>query len=301
MRTNFLDGEDKQLFSLALEYESAGKRISWNALASMMRKKRLPHELEQRLRALKRTYGKDLARFPRCFFPRAAAAATQPSVTSVVRMPTPLQANGAELSIQDIYRSVSDAEVRQQAGKPDENAGELLPNAVSGIIQMIGEVKQMDVFLDVGAGLGHIVAQFAIQTGAHLCLGIEKRLEVVGAGARCVREHVSRFAHLLKVRVLAGDILDTPLSTFAPFKEATIVFLNDFLFTEAAKHVVRDELSRMPKLRLIVSTSKYCPRHRRSCQSCLCVRWQLAETIFGRCSWKSELVPIYLYQPRLRP
>ncbi|OWZ03519.1 Histone methylation protein, partial [Phytophthora megakarya] len=296
--TSFLDGEDKQLVSLALEYESAGKRIAWDDLASRMRKKRPWREFYERLRALKRTYGKDLAAFPRCFFPRAVPAGTQRISTSLIRIPAPLQAGKAETAIQDIYGGVSATEVRQKAGKTDENAGELLPTAVSSIIQMIGDLKASDVFLDVGAGLGHIVAQFALQTGARMCLGIEKRPEVVQAGVRCVRENVSRFAHLFKVRVLTGDVLDTPLSTRNPFKEASIVFLNDILFTDPAKLVVREELERMAKVRLIVSTSRYGPRHPDSCQRSFCVKWDQAESIYGRCSWKFGLVPIYLYRPR---
>ncbi|KAG1691883.1 hypothetical protein DVH05_026044 [Phytophthora capsici] len=240
MRTNFLNGEDKQLISLAYEWEGAGKRISWKDLASRMRRKRRPGELEQRLRALKRTYGKDIARFPRCLRPKSAIQDTQPVKPSTC---TPLLASQAEMAVHDIYRSVSAADIRQEAGKTDENAGEMLPTAVTSILQMIGEVQQEDVFLDVGAGLGHVVAQVALQTNAHRCLGIEKRHDVVSAGARCVRSHVSLFGHLRKALVLAGDVLDTPLSTRAPFKAATLIFLNDFLFTEEAKLVVQEELS----------------------------------------------------------
>eukprot|EP00644_Phytophthora_capsici_P003408 jgi/Phyca11/116739/e_gw1.31.124.1 len=269
MRTSFLNGEDKQLISLAYEWEGAGKRISWKDLASRMRRKRRPGELEQRLRALKRTYGKDIARFPR-----------------------------SEMAVQDIYRSVSAADIRQEAGKTDGNAGEMLPTAVTSILQMIGDVRQEDVFLDVGAGLGHVVAQVALQTNAHRCLGIEKRHDVVSAGARCVRSHVSLFGHLRKALVLTGDVLDTPLSTRAPFKAATLIFLNDFLFTEEAKLVVQEELSGMPNARAIVSTSLYCPRHRDSCRNLFCGRWKRAGTTYGHCSWKSQLVPIYLYAPR---
>ncbi|KAL3661234.1 hypothetical protein V7S43_013843 [Phytophthora oleae] len=114
MRTDFLDGEDKQLVSFAFEYESAGKRITWNDLASRMRRKRHPRELEQRLRALKRTYGKDLARFPRCLRPRAATADNRPVAPPAVCIPPPLQTSQAERAIQDIYSSVYAAEVRQE-------------------------------------------------------------------------------------------------------------------------------------------------------------------------------------------
>ncbi|KAG1696263.1 hypothetical protein DVH05_009170 [Phytophthora capsici] len=248
MRTTFLDSEDKQLVGLALEYVSAGKRIDWKELACGMRRKRLPKDLEQRLRALKRTYGNDLARFPPCFFPRPAVMTP---ILSKIRL---LQPSQAERAIQDIYRSVSAAEIRQSAGKTDENAGELLPTAVSSVIQMIGPVNENDIFLDVGAGLGNIAAQFAIQTNANQCLGIEKRAEVARAGLKCVRSNATQLQNLRKVRVLIGDVLDTPLSSFPPFEAASIIYLNDFLFSEPAKLAVREELCHMSKAR------KYMPR-----------------------------------------
>ncbi|OWZ22807.1 Histone methylation protein [Phytophthora megakarya] len=194
-----------------------------------MGKKRPFRELYERLRALKRTYGKDLAAFQRCFFPRAAPAATQRISTSLIRIPAPLQTGKAETALQGIYGAVSAAEVRQKASKIDENDGELLPTAVASIIQMIGALKASDVFLIVGAGLRHIVAQFALQTGARMCLGIEK-------GRRLFKLECS-------------VVLDTPLSTRNPFKEATIVFLNDIVFTELAKLVVREEFERVTKVR----------------------------------------------------
>ncbi|KAI9980360.1 hypothetical protein PInf_026268 [Phytophthora infestans] len=81
-------------------------------------------------------------------------------------------------AIRDIFSNVSVADVRQQAGKTDENAGEMLPAAISSVIQMIEAVHRDDVFLDVGAGLGNVAAQFAVQTIARQCLGIEKQPEV---------------------------------------------------------------------------------------------------------------------------
>ncbi|OWZ13079.1 Histone methylation protein [Phytophthora megakarya] len=292
MRTDVLDGEDKQLVALALEYANAGKRIAWNDLAGRMRRKRQPQELEQRLRALKRTYGKDITRFPPCLLPKVAKRDIPPVTPPVL---TPLQPVQAETAIQDIYRYVSAADVRHQAGKIDENSGEVMPAAVSRIIRMFGEITQGDIFLDVGAGLGHVVAQVALQTKARRCLGIEKRREVVEAGSRCVQAHVPQLAHLRKVLVLIGDVLDIPLSTRAPFDAATIVFLNDLLFTEEAKLVIQQELSHMPKARLIVSTSLYCPRHRSSCKRRFCGKWKQVETSYGRCSWKSQPIPLYLY------
>eukprot|EP00644_Phytophthora_capsici_P014206 jgi/Phyca11/99349/e_gw1.3.439.1 len=163
---------------------------------------------------------------------------------------------------------------------------------------MIGPVNENDIFLDVGAGLGNIAAQFAIQTNANQCLGIEKRAEVARAGLKCVRSNATQLQNLRKVRVLIGDVLDTPLSSFPPFEAASIIYLNDFLFSEPAKLAVREELCHMSKARVIVSSSLYCSRHRSTCRGAFCARWTCKQTIYGRASWKSELVPIYMYVRR---
>ncbi|KAK1945818.1 hypothetical protein P3T76_002866 [Phytophthora citrophthora] len=111
MRTDFQDAEDKKLVWLALDYELAGQRIIWKDLARKMRGKRQPRELESRLRALKRTYGKVLARFPRCFFPATASAAP------AERRPTILHARKVEKIIQESYHIDSSTEIRQASEK----------------------------------------------------------------------------------------------------------------------------------------------------------------------------------------
>ncbi|GMF56228.1 unnamed protein product [Phytophthora fragariaefolia] len=74
--------------------------------------------------------------------------------------------NQAHKAIADIFSWVSAADVRQRAGKRDGNAGEMLPTAISNVVQMIGNVVQDDIFLDIGAGLGNVAAPFVIQTNA---------------------------------------------------------------------------------------------------------------------------------------
>ncbi|EEY54676.1 histone methylation protein, putative [Phytophthora infestans T30-4] len=251
MRTNFTDAQDK---------------LEWKEVARAIRSKHSVQALENRLHALKRTYGRDLSRFPPCFF-----STSTPTLSHKQHFRL-LEPSQAESAIRDIFSSVSAADVRQQAGKTVENAGEMLP-AASSVIQMIGAVHRDDVFLDIGAGPGNVAAQFAIQTIARQCLGIEKRPE-------CLSQ---------------GDALDTPLSSRLPFQRASIVFLNDFLFDELAKLAVQEQLYMMPRVRLIVSTSRYCPRHRDSCRRRFCSKWRLAKITYGRGSWKSPPIPIYMY------
>ncbi|KAG3024204.1 hypothetical protein PC121_g6319 [Phytophthora cactorum] len=76
--------------------------------------------LENRLRALKRTYGRDLSRFPPCIF---STSTPVPPHKQRLRLLAPSQ---AERTIREIFSSVSAADVCQQAGKTDENAGDML-------------------------------------------------------------------------------------------------------------------------------------------------------------------------------
>jgi hypothetical protein len=283
---------------LALEYESQHKRVRWKEVARAMRGKRSAQELECRLRVLKRTYGRELARFPRCFFSSVPTTAPPSVIAPQTTHLRPLAPRQAERTVRAVFSAVSAFDVRQQAGKTDENAGELLPAAVSSLIEVIGGVQHDDVFLDVGAGLGNVAAQFAIQTNARQCLGIEKWPELVSRGVFCLRTRASRTLLLHKVILHQGNVLDTPLSTTTPFQDASVIFLNDFLFDETAKLVVQEELTLMPRARLILSTSRYCPRHRESCRRSFCAKWELTKTTYGPASWKSSQIAIYMYTMR---
>ncbi|KAF4129248.1 Histone methylation protein DOT1 [Phytophthora infestans] len=212
MRTTFSDNEDKRLVMLALEFEILGSRVVWDDISRKMPGRRAPKPLEMRLRTLKRTYGKQPARFPPCFLsthrPHSNAAR--------IRLLVPTE---AERAVRDISSDVSAADVRQQAGKPEKNAEELLPATVSRIIRAAGPVNSGDIFLDVGAGVGNVAAQFALQTLARQCLDIEKRVEIVRRASECLRSHASRLILLHKVQVLHGDVWTLPFLRVHRFKK----------------------------------------------------------------------------------
>ncbi|KAG3046541.1 hypothetical protein PI125_g26963 [Phytophthora idaei] len=110
MRTNFTDAQDKIIVVLALDYESQRKRVERKEVARNMQSKYSAQSLENRLRALKRTYGRDLSRFPLCF---VSTSKTVPPHKQRLRLLAP---NQAERAIREIFSSVSAADVRQQAG-----------------------------------------------------------------------------------------------------------------------------------------------------------------------------------------
>ncbi|EGZ04534.1 hypothetical protein PHYSODRAFT_536192, partial [Phytophthora sojae] len=68
--TTFLEEEDKQLVQIAREYAERGTgRIAWKDVAQKMKRwGQTPAELAQRVSSLKRTFGTDLAKFPRSFY-----------------------------------------------------------------------------------------------------------------------------------------------------------------------------------------------------------------------------------------
>lgn len=89
--SDFTDDEDRQLVQLAAAFSGAGRQIPWEELTRLMVAS--PHskdELRQRLKTLKRTHGRDLARFPNWFFrrPMVDAAASKAIATSVSKRQT---------------------------------------------------------------------------------------------------------------------------------------------------------------------------------------------------------------------
>ncbi|KAL4146500.1 hypothetical protein PRNP1_012364 [Phytophthora ramorum] len=251
MRTSFLDWEDKQLVRIAYEFEKEDIRITWAYVVRRMTKsKRTATELRLRLASLKRTYGKFVKDFPRCFFggsapercflssadarhvgssgsvavrrkvepsgnavvrrqmgavtKRSAAVmkppssaemeqlggasdssitpameqlicALEPSACAVVKRPgnaLETQSVSAVLELQapprlpatscssllplhdairvlaSIFSNITAGDIRQDAGRTQDNAGELLPSGVAAMITALGPLNTHDIFLD---------------------------------------------------------------------------------------------------------------------------------------------------------
>ena len=59
--TNFTDEQDKEIVQLARKFVDSGKVISWEVVARRMKHTRLgKHVLCERLKTMKKMYGKDL-------------------------------------------------------------------------------------------------------------------------------------------------------------------------------------------------------------------------------------------------
>ncbi|KAG1695417.1 hypothetical protein DVH05_020455 [Phytophthora capsici] len=164
----------------------------------------------------------------------------------------PLSAELAMQSVEDLFACVRKVDVRQKPGQRHLNAGELLPAGVDKLIKTLGDVEASDSFLDIGCGLGNVTMQFALQTPAKSCLGIEIRPDIFYYGWRLIQNSVEHQRHLKKVTLVCGDASNLCLASEKPFNTATIVLANNRLFEETAKLKIQEQLGIHSYARIVV-------------------------------------------------
>ncbi|KAE9029632.1 hypothetical protein PR001_g11484 [Phytophthora rubi] len=118
-------------------------------------------------------------------------------------------------------------------------------------------LTERDIFLDVGAGIGNVLAQVALATKVSKCIGVEVRGELCSLGTERMLRNVDMYPLLRKVFLKSADVRNLLLSAQPPTCDATIIFVNNFLFEETAKIFVARELSDMTNVRIIAATSLF--------------------------------------------
>ncbi|OWZ06296.1 Histone methylation protein, partial [Phytophthora megakarya] len=197
-----------------------------------------------------------------------------------------------------IFQDIRACDVRQRAGQTQYNAGEIRPSGIEAILRAVGPLHNGDVFLDVGAGIGNVLAQVALTTNVRRCIGVDVWEELCVLAAKNIHRNADAYPLLRKVSVVAAEVQNVLLSTQSPTADATIVYTNYFLFEESAKLYMAQKLSAMPNARVVASTSRFCPRHRASCSQPFCSRWNFERELKVACSWKSSLVSLYIYKSK---
>ncbi|GMF26434.1 unnamed protein product [Phytophthora fragariaefolia] len=122
------------------------------------------------------------------------------------------------------------SDIRQEAGKRHLNAGEILPAGVTALIDTVGDIDNRDLFLDVGCGLGNVVAQVAVQTSASKCYGIEVRGDVLCRGIQLMKNDSLIRKYIAKINLLHGDASTILLQFDRPFSNAIIILAHHRLF-----------------------------------------------------------------------
>jgi hypothetical protein len=194
----------------------------------------------------------------------------------------------------DIFSRVRKADVRQVSGRTEFNVGELTMEGVTRLITAC-ELSSGDVFLDIGSGIGNVVAQVTLQSKVRQAIGLEIRQEVASLGLRLIEEARQTNPQLSRVCVLEGDIreLEENLSAIA---NTTVLYTNNYLFAPGATLAIHRLCCRLRYLRIVVLGAQACPRHRLRCTNEFCFVWkEQPEILYVGTEFRQTPFQLYTY------
>ncbi|KAG3086500.1 hypothetical protein PI125_g18915 [Phytophthora idaei] len=152
------------------------------------------------------------------------------TLLSPVRIMAEMSSSSAERAVTSMFAGVTRAAVAHAGDSPHLNVGEVLPSGVTTILRELGNVNALDVFFDIGVGLGNVVAQVVLATKVPKAIGIDVRADVHRLGV----EMIARSPHGRQVHERAeffcSDITGLHFSRMPPYAQATILFWNNILF-----------------------------------------------------------------------
>uniref|UniRef100_H3H6C1 SLC26A/SulP transporter domain-containing protein n=1 Tax=Phytophthora ramorum TaxID=164328 RepID=H3H6C1_PHYRM len=141
MRTSFLDWEDKQLVQIAYEFEKEGIRITWAYVVRRMTKsKRTAAELRLRLASLKRTYGKFVKDFPRCFFGGSAPERCLLSSADARHV-----GSSGSVAVRRKVEPSGNAVVRRQMGAVTKRSAAVMKPSSSAVMEQLGGASDSSI------------------------------------------------------------------------------------------------------------------------------------------------------------
>ncbi|KAL5113164.1 Nucleosomal histone H3-Lys79 methylase [Pleosporales sp. CAS-2024a] len=199
----------------------------------------LASDTEGTVRLLKRAVTKDsphdfqaeLARFNAIIRDRLRDGTIQRIMDAMHAIPLSLV---KRITAQSYNRIVSPQAHRLRKVKGKETTyGELLTPFVHKIFAQTG-LKSCHVFVDLGSGVGNVVLQAALQTGAE-SWGVEKMELAAALGSQQAAELQARARlwnlSLGAIHLICGDFLDTP-DIDAVLRRADVVLVNNKVFGE---------------------------------------------------------------------
>ncbi|KAG1686448.1 hypothetical protein DVH05_006587 [Phytophthora capsici] len=203
----------------------------------------------------------------------------------------PMSPSSGERAVSAIF-----AEITREVVVQGANAGELLPAGISTLLRELGGLNRSDTFLDIGSGLGNVVAQVALATSVNKAIGIEIRRDLYKLGMKMMAKSARSRRLLGRVQLVCRDIADMRILTTPPYADVTVVFWNNLLFEPQVVEIVKEELAGLFMLKWLVSSLNFCPRHRDACQNPFCQAFKLEKVLNLPCSWKADLQDIFVYE-----
>jgi len=203
-------------------------------------------------------------------------------------------------ALDEIFQGVTSRDVRQKPGERDRNHGEVTIEGVSALIKQIA-FRPNDVFMDVGSGIGNIVAQVALESCASECVGIEIEHRVVEIARKQIYEKAGKYPELSKVYLYRDDFRNLAQFVVPKLLTTTVLFANNVLFDPSTNIKLEEIIINPSRLRCIITLKSFCPRHREPCRNRFCTLWRLKEEVKVSVSWTSSKVPAFLYVRAYRP
>lgn len=204
----------------------------------------------------------------------------------------PLSAISTYRLIDDMLATISRSDVAQPSGLMHHNAGEVSMIGISCILQSVGELGSNDVFLDLGAGVGNVIFQVALQTDVRSCIGVEMRGELTRITQSLLDDQPHPRLHkvsMYNIEVTPQNILEIP-----GVEDVTHVFSHNLLFSEST-HFALEELCWLPKVVWIAVSRPPCSRHSARCQKGFCRYWSLRCVPSVPVTYADSLVKFYVY------
>lgn len=329
--SDFSDAQDRKLVNLVCVYERRGLKIAWSEIANKMRGMS-SKKLANRLKTLQNRHGKRVSHFPAWYFVKShklpkkmdskSNKSSIPVLVSVQDKVPPadfrnlltkfnslfdhgelvtsdrtkllLTAAESHEAIRTIFQSVLLADVRQKSGKSELNVGEVTPDSVTELIRLCG-ISSSDVFVDIGSGVGNIVAQVALETTAKGALGIEIRVPLATCSKQQLDFFSSKYPRLRAVQIYAQDIVDADITLW---QNTTIIYCHNTLFQSSTQLFVEQLCCTIPHLKIVILQNPFCNRHRMGCTREFCTIFRREDTKNLNVSFKSSVVPFHIYFKR---
>lgn len=207
---------------------------------------------------------------------------------------SPLSASDSGRVVAEIFAGVAKSDVRQAAGRTEFNVGELATDGVTNLVDRC-QLRQQDVFLDVGSGVGNVIAQVVLETTVARAIGIEIRKDVASLGSLAIVEATTQYPRLSRASNRQGDVLQLA-KDWSEVLDVTVLYANDFVFTPEARLAVHYLCCVLPALRMVVLGMRACPRHRNRCMREFCLLWrEETEPLSVRTEYRHNHVALYVY------
>lgn len=330
--SEFSDKQDIALVQLALQYQSTSGAIDWVRLAKefptsrgVPRKKKLA--LRQRLKTLKRRYGKDLRAFPPRFdihknqneipvvrqsikdktkaapcklkiiTPRPVLSCQANAKSTPVMPANPMSVHDVYFAITQIFATITPADIRQPSGDRGLNAGEILPVGVTEMIDAIG-FRSSDVFGDIGSGIGSVLAQVVLQTPVARCIGVEIRKTLAFQSTSYIQRCIHQYYRLSLISIMLGDIKRLTSEIHEELRACSILLCNNKVFDPLDNLAVQGFMTQS-NARMVILSERFCGRcHGERCSSTFCQAWKLGQTIKVAVSWAACPIPLHIFYRR---